>query len=100
VLAQRIGQRLRNLAAITDLGPGLPDIGAALAADPRPGSGRSLLHMDLRPENVLARRSRLTAILDMLSHVFLDGAPDPVKAGHYIERAKTPCRVLTGGTPG
>jgi hypothetical protein len=33
----------------------------------------------------------------MLSHVFLDGAPDPAKARHYIERTKSLCRRLTDG---
>jgi hypothetical protein len=33
----------------------------------------------------------------MLSHVFLDGAPDQAKARHYIERTKSLCRGLAGG---
>ncbi len=32
----------------------------------------------------------------MLSHVFLDGAPDQEKARHYVERTKTLCRMLDG----
>jgi Ser/Thr protein kinase RdoA (MazF antagonist) len=34
----------------------------------------------------------------MLSHVFLDGAPDQAKARHYIERAKSLCRRLACDT--
>ena len=157
VLAERIGDRLKNLAAVTELGLGspvaarFPDIRAVLAADRGDGLPRRLLHMDLRPENVLVRAGRPAAILDwsnaligdpaldlartaeygsltpaalagygdpgaftmtsltprqavyrldtavMLSHVFLDGAPDPAKARHYIERTKSLCRVLAEG---
>jgi hypothetical protein len=32
----------------------------------------------------------------MLSHVFLDDAPDEAKARHYAERTKNLCRLLTG----
>lgn len=147
VLADRIGQRLKNLTAITGLDAGIPDIRAALAGDPAP-RGRCLLHMDLRPENILARSGRPAAILDwgnalagdpaldlartaeygaltpdvlaaygdpgsftmepetprqviyrldtavMLSHVFLDGAPDPARARHYIGRTRSLCQAI------
>lgn len=148
VLAERIGQRLRNLAAITGLGAGLPDIAAVLSADRGDSRPRCLLHMDLRPENILVRAGRPVAILDwsnalagdpaldlaraaeygsltpaalaaygdpgmfamapasprqavyrldtavMLSHVFLDGAPDQARARHYIDRTAALCREL------
>ena len=161
VLAERIGDRLKNLAAVTELGVGFPDIRAVLAADRADALPRRLLHMDLRPENVLVRAGRPVAILDwsnaligdpaldlaraaeygsltpaalagygdpgsftpltpltpltsvssvtlrqavyrldttvMLSHVFLDGAPDPAQARYYIERTKSLCRRLTDG---
>ena len=154
VLAERIGDRLKNLAAVTGLDVRCPDIRAVLAADRGDGLPRRLLHMDLRPENILVRAGRPVAILDwsnaligdpaldlaraaeygsltpaalaaygdpggfsmsppsalsprqavyrldtavMLSHVFLDGAPDQAKARHYIERTKTLCRRLTAG---
>ena len=159
LLAERIGDRLKNLAAVTDLGAGLPDIGAVLAADRDAALPRRLLHMDLRRENILVRSGRPVAILDwsnaligdpaldlartaeygsltpaalagygdpgpftmvplaslaslgllsprqavyrldttvMLSHVFLDDAPDEAKARHYVERTKNLCRLLTG----
>ena len=150
VLADRIGQRLKNLTAISGLDVDIPDLRAALAADPAP-PGRCLLHMDLRPENILARSGRPAAILDwgnalvgdpaldlartaeygaltpdvlaayghpgtftmtsaaprqlvyrldtavMLSHVFLNDAPDPARARHYIERTKSLCRALATG---
>jgi aminoglycoside phosphotransferase (APT) family kinase protein len=154
VLAERIGDRLKNLAAVTGLDVRCPDIRAVLAADRGDGLPRRLLHMDLRPENILVRGGRPVAILDwsnaligdpaldlaraaeygsltpaalaayrdpggftmspltalsprqavyrldtavMLSHVFLDSAPDQAKARHYIERTKTLCRRLAGG---
>jgi aminoglycoside phosphotransferase (APT) family kinase protein len=154
VLAERIGDRLKNLAAVTELGVKFPDIRGALAADRGDGLPRRLLHMDLRPENILVRAGRPVAILDwsnaligdpaldlaraaeygsltpaalaaygdpgsftmspltalsprqavyrldtavMLSHVFLDGAPDQAKARHYIERTKSLCDRLAGG---
>jgi aminoglycoside phosphotransferase (APT) family kinase protein len=154
VLAERIGDRLKNLAAVTGLDVRCPDIRAVLAADQGDGLPRRLLHMDLRPENILVRAGRPVAILDwsnaligdpaldlaraaeygsltpaalaaygdpggftmspltalsprqavyrldtavMLSHVFLDSAPDQAKARHYIERTKTLCRRLAGG---
>ena len=172
LLAERIGDRLKNLAAVTDLGAGFPgigfpgigfpDIAAVLAADRDAGLPRRLLHMDLRRENILVRSGRPVAILDwsnaligdpaldlartaeygsltpaalagygdpgpftmaplaslaslaslgllsprqavyrldttvMLSHVFLDDAPDEAKARHYVERTKNLCRLLTG----
>jgi aminoglycoside phosphotransferase (APT) family kinase protein len=153
LLAERIGDRLKNLTAATDLGAGFPDIRAVLAADRDAGLPRRLLHMDLRRENILVRSGRPAAILDwsnaligdpaldlaraaeygsltpaalagygdpglftmaplgslsprqavyrldttvMLSHVFLDDAPDEAKARHYVERTKNLCRLLTG----
>ncbi len=151
VLADRIGQRLKNLSALVDLGVGIPDIGVVLAADPQDGAARCLLHMDLRPENILTRAGRPVALLDwsnalvgeaaldlaraaeygsltapalaaygaadafrltpgtpremvyrldtavMLSHVFLDGAPDAAKARHYIDRTRSLCAAVIGG---
>lgn len=148
VLAQRIGERFAKLAAVTALDVSLPPVAALLAADRDPAAGRRLLHMDLRPENVLVRSGRPVALLDwsnalvgdpaldlaraaeygvltpavlaaygdpggftmspsaprqvvyrldtavMLSHVFLDGAPDPLKARHYTERVRSLCRLL------
>jgi aminoglycoside phosphotransferase (APT) family kinase protein len=150
VLAERIGDRLRNLAAITGLGVRFPDVRAALAADRGAALPRRLLHMDLRPENILVQGGRAAAVLDwsnaligdpaldlartaeygrltpavlaaygdpggfsmtpasprqavyrldtavMLSHVFLDGAPDQEKARHYVERTKILCRMIDG----
>ncbi len=150
LLAERIGERLKNLAAVTGLPAARPDIGAVLSADHHGIPRRSLLHMDLRPENILVRAGRPVAILDwsnalagdpaldlartaeygsltpaalaaygdpgafsmipqtprqavyrldtavMLSHVFLDGAPDPDRARHYIDRTVSLCRALTG----
>jgi hypothetical protein len=181
VLAERIGDRLKKLAAVTELDAPFPDIRAALGADRGDGLPRRLLHMDLRKENILVRGGRPVAILDwsnaligdpaldlaraaeygsltpaalaaygdagsftmsslsplgplgplgpldslgaqgplralgplgaltprqavyrldtavMLSHVFLDGAPDQAKARHYIGRTKSLCRGLAGG---
>jgi hypothetical protein len=140
-----------------------PDIRSVLAADRGDGLPRRLLHMDLRPENILVRAGRPVGVLDwsnaligdpaldlaraaeygsltpaalaaygdpgrftispptaltplsplsplpprqavyrldtavMLSHVFLDGAPDQAKARHYIERTKSLCGSLAGG---
>src|SRR5581483_11445420 len=56
VLARRIGQRLKNLTAITGLGAEMPDIRAALTADPATVSPR-FLHMDLRPATAAPPRS-------------------------------------------
>jgi aminoglycoside phosphotransferase (APT) family kinase protein len=154
VLAERITQRLKKLTAITGLPAGIPDIRAALSADRSAGGPRSLLHMDMRPANILVRSRRPVAVLDwsnalvgdaaldlaraaeygslttaalaaygncgtfsmtprtprqivyrldtavMLSHVFLNGAPDQAKARHYIERTTDLCRVLLPGNYG
>jgi aminoglycoside phosphotransferase (APT) family kinase protein len=148
VLADRIEDRLGKLAEIVGLPDGIPDIGSALAADRRDDQLRSLLHMDLRAENILVRSSLAVAILDwsnaligdpgldlaraaeygsltevalaayggepgfrmipetpreivyrldtavMLSHVFLNGAPDEAKARFYIDRTTNYCRAL------
>jgi aminoglycoside phosphotransferase (APT) family kinase protein len=153
VLAERIGDRLSNLAAVTELGARFPDIDirAVLAGGGNDAVPRRLLHMDLRPENILVRSGRAAAILDwsnaligdpaldlartaeygslspaalaaygdpgaftmtpstprqavyrldtavMLSHVFLNDAPDPARARYYIERTKSLCRALATG---
>jgi len=148
VLAERITQRLAKLAAITGLPAGIPDIGMALSADRKDNGTPSLLHMDLRPANILVRAGRPVAVLDwsnalvgdaaldlaraaeygsltpaalaahgshgafsmtpstprqivyrldtavMLSHVFLNGAPDQAKARHYLGRTMDLCRAL------
>ena len=148
ILTERIERRLKTLASIVSLSIPMPDIGSALSAwrtDDVPGR---LLHMDLRPENVLVRSGYPVAILDwsnalvgdvvldlsraaeygsltaaalaaygnsgafsmtprtpreiiyrldtavMLAHVFLRGAPDEVKARHYIQRTSSLCRTL------
>jgi aminoglycoside phosphotransferase (APT) family kinase protein len=148
VLAERIPRRLKVLISITDLDTGIPDIATALSASRTDGTRQCLLHMDLRPENILARAGRPAAILDwsnaltgdprldlarsaeygclsaatltaygnpeafsmtpstpreiiyrldtaiMLAHVFLNGAPDEVKAKHYMQRTQNLCRTL------
>jgi aminoglycoside phosphotransferase (APT) family kinase protein len=152
VLTERIERRLKKLAAIVDRPSRIPDIGSALAVDSRNEAPTSLLHMDLRPANILVRSGRPVAVLDwsnalvgeaaldlaraaeygsltapalaaygkpaafsmtpktpreivyrldtavMLSHVFLNGAPDAVKARQYIERTADYCRALLPGT--
>jgi aminoglycoside phosphotransferase (APT) family kinase protein len=159
VLARRIGQRLAALAALigpAEVGPA-PDIEGVLTAS-RPGAlPRRMLHMDLRPENILVRSGRVAALIDwsnalvgdpaldlartaeyghlspaalagygdpgsfrltpptplspltarqavyrldtavLLSHVFLDGAPDREQARHYIWRTRELCRSLVPG---
>lgn len=159
MLAQRIGPRLAALAALTEVGPA-PDIEGVLAASRPDALPRCLLHMDLRPENILVRSGRAAALIDwsnalvgdpaldlartaeygnlspaalagygdpgsfrltspaspaslakltgrqavyhldttvMLSHVFLDGAPDQARARHYIGRTRELCRLLARG---
>ena len=61
VLAERIGDRLKNLATVTELDVPFPDIRAALAADRGDALPRRLLHMDLRKENILVRAGRPVA---------------------------------------
>lgn len=82
VLSDRIGQRLKNLAAIIDLGTGIPDIGSVLAADRR-DAPRCLLHMDLRPENILTRDGRPAALLDWSNALVGDAALDLARAAEY-----------------
>jgi aminoglycoside phosphotransferase (APT) family kinase protein len=83
LLAERIGDRLKNLAAVTDLGAGFPDIRAVLAADRDAGLPRRLLHMDLRPENILVRSGRPAAILDWSNALIGDPALDLARAAEY-----------------
>jgi hypothetical protein len=88
LLAERIGDRLKNLAAVTDLGAGLPDIRsldirAVLAADRDAGLPRRLLHMDLRPENILVRSGRPVAILDWSNALIGDPALDLARTAEY-----------------
>jgi aminoglycoside phosphotransferase (APT) family kinase protein len=83
LLAERIGDRLKNLAAITDLSAPLPDVRAALAAAGGGGLPRRLLHMDLRPENILVRGGRPVAILDWSNALIGDPALDLARAAEY-----------------
>ena len=83
VLAERITQRLAKLAAITGLPAGIPDIGAALSADREDSAPRSLLHMDLRPANILARSGRPVALLDWSNALIGDAALDLARAAEY-----------------
>ena len=152
ILTERIERRLKTLASITGLTVCVPDIGSALSACRRDNVPESLLHMDLRPENILVRCGHPVAILDwsnalvgdvvldlsraaeygslteaalaaygnsefsmtprtpreiiyrldtaiMLAHVFLQGAPDEVKARHYIQRTASLCRILQEISP-
>lgn len=98
VLAERIGARLRNLAAVTGLGVPLPDVGAALAADKGGGLPRRLLHMDLRPENVLVRAGRPAAILDWSNALAGDPALDLARTAEY--GSLTPAVLAAYGDPG
>jgi aminoglycoside phosphotransferase (APT) family kinase protein len=98
VLAERIGQRLKNLAAITELGTGIPDVRAALDADQSHGHPRGLLHMDLRPENILARAGRPAAILDWSNALAGDPALDLARAAEY--GSLTPAALDAYGDPG
>ncbi|HWG26498.1 hypothetical protein [Actinospica sp.] len=89
VLAERIGDRLKNLAAVTELGVGFPDIGsltpAALAGYGDPGSSTPPT-----PPTPLTPRQAVYGLdtTVMISHVFLDGAPDPAKARHYMSERR------------
>jgi aminoglycoside phosphotransferase (APT) family kinase protein len=83
VLAERIEQRLTKLAAIAGVPGGMPDIGAALSADRRDDAPRSLLHMDLRPANILVRSGRPVAILDWSNALAGEAALDLARAAEY-----------------
>ena len=94
LLAERIGDRLKNLAAVTDLGAGLPDIGAVLAADRDAALPRRLLHMDLRRENILVRSGRPVAILDWSNALIGDPALDLARTAEYGSLTR-PCSRAT-----
>jgi hypothetical protein len=89
VLSARIGQRLENLTAVVVPGLDLPDLRAALAADPAPAR-RCLLHMDLRPDNILARSSRPAAILDWGNALAGDPALDLARTAEYEPSPRMP----------
>jgi aminoglycoside phosphotransferase (APT) family kinase protein len=97
VLSARIGQRLENLTAGAVPGLDLPDLRAALAAGPAPAR-RCLLHMDLRPDNILARSSRPAAILDWGNALAGDPALDLARTAEY--GALTPDALAAYGDPG
>lgn len=83
VLASRITQRLRALMATADLDVEMPDIAGALAADPVGSQQRCLLHMDLRPENILTRSGRVAALLDWSNALAGDPALDLARTSEY-----------------
>jgi hypothetical protein len=98
VLAERIGDRLQNLAAVAGLGVPFPDVRGALAADRPGGLPRRLLHMDLRPENILARAGRPAAILDWSNALIGDPALDLARTAEY--GSLTPAALAAYGDPG
>jgi aminoglycoside phosphotransferase (APT) family kinase protein len=83
VLAERIEQRLTKLAAIAGVPGGMPDISAVLSADRRDDAPRSLLHMDLRPANILVRSGRPVAVLDWSNALAGEAALDLARAAEY-----------------
>ena len=98
VLSERIGDRLEKLAAITEVGVRFPDIHAALAADRGDGLPRRLLHMDLRPENILVRAGQPAAIIDWSNALIGDPALDLARAAEY--GSLTPGALAAYGDPG
>lgn len=89
LLASRIIQRLKTLMAATDLGVEMPDIAGALAADPVDSQPRRLLHMDLRPENILTRGGRVAALLDWSNALTGDPALDLARTAEYGDLTPT-----------
>jgi len=83
VLAERTQRRLKVLASITSLDIGAPDITAALSATPWAGTRTCLLHMDLRPANILVRRGHPAALLDWSNALTGDAALDLARAAEY-----------------
>ena len=98
LLAERIGDRLKNLAAVAGRGVPFPDVRAALAADRADGLPRRLLHMDLRPENILVRAERPVAILDWSNALAGDPALDLARTAEY--GSLTPAALAAYGDPG
>jgi Phosphotransferase enzyme family len=98
VLAERIEQRLKKLTSIVPLRNGMPDIGSALSASPRGDAPSCLLHMDLRPENILVRRRRPVAILDWSNALAGDPALDLARAAEY--GSLTTVALTAYGNPG
>lgn len=83
ILTERIERRLKTLASIVSLSIPVPDIGSALSAwrtDDVPGR---LLHMDLRPENILVRSGHPLAILDWSNALVGEAALDLSRAAEY-----------------
>lgn len=83
VLSERIEQRLKKLASITDLACDIPDISAALSADRKGEAPVCLLHMDLRPANILVQSRRPAAILDWSNALTGEAALDLARAAEY-----------------
>jgi aminoglycoside phosphotransferase (APT) family kinase protein len=83
VLAERIEQRLKKLASIIDLSCGIPDLSAALSAGRRDDAPVCLLHMDLRPANILVRSGYPVAILDWSNALTGEAALDLARAAEY-----------------
>ena len=83
ILTERIERRLKTLGSVVSLSIPVPDIGLALAAwraDDVPGR---LLHMDLRPENILVRSGHPVAILDWSNALVGEAALDLSRAAEY-----------------
>ena len=83
ILTERIDRRLKKLATIAGLNISAIDIGSALSAWPADDAPGCLLHMDLRPENILVRRGHPVAILDWSNALIGEPALDLSRAAEY-----------------
>jgi Phosphotransferase enzyme family len=95
ILMERIDRRLKKLATIASLNISAPDIGPALSAWPADDAPGCLLHMDLRPENILVRRGHPVALLDWSNALVGEPALDLSRAAEY--GSLTPAALTTYG---
>lgn len=82
-VAERLRRRMTALSGSVRLDRALPDA-AMLEAIVRTGpAGRSLLHMDVRPANLLARRRRVAAVLDWANALVGDPSLELARIAEY-----------------
>jgi aminoglycoside phosphotransferase (APT) family kinase protein len=83
VLAERLVRRLGVVKAATGLPPRLPDANQFRHPFSWPGARRALLHMDIRPANLLTRCGDLRGVVDWSNALIGDPALELARIAEY-----------------
>ncbi len=83
VLAERLARRAKVVENLTGVTLRLPDYGGLASRLELPGARRSLLHMDIRPANVLSYQGAIAAVVDWSNALVGDPALELARIAEY-----------------